>query len=134
MAYRESQVLGSLERHRDAVPESVRETYEQLVRTGEKRIVFLAAALLRRGETGPGPWGRRLRGLGRMLGRVTSLGGPKRILAMDVAGIRGLELFYSGAWNDHPPEDIGCMIAGFVWELEASRLALIDRAKPLLHS
>jgi len=130
-ALHESQIRGSIEAHRAALPESVRVRYGSLVSLSERRLRALEAALRVRGEKNSNAWVSLVRSLGRMTGALTAWAGARRILSMDIDGVRGLEASYFEASQEKPPRDIACMLTGFIGELEFHRAALVEEAKPL---
>jgi len=131
MLLKETQVRGALERHAASAPPALRGHYEAILAISEKRLAALETALGARGESiGAGP--RRLvRILGALAGRITSWGGARRVLSMDIDGIRGLEAAYFEAYHEKPPHDIQCMLTAFIGDLERERAALVAEALPL---
>lgn len=131
MLLRETQVRGSLERHAASAPPALRGRYDAILAISERRLRALETALGARGEV-IGEGSRRfVRLLGRLAGRITSWGGARRVLSMDIDGIRGLEAAYFEAYHEKPPHDIQCMLTGFIGDLERERAALVVEALPL---
>jgi len=134
MFLRETQVRGALERHAASAPAALRARYEALLAISERRLAALEMALGDRGEV-IGAGSRRLvRILGALAGRFTSWGGARRVLSMDIDGIRGLEAAYFEAYHEKPPHEIQCMLTGFIGDLERERAALVAAALPLFES
>ena len=131
MVLRESQILGTLEAHNPKVPEPMRSRYASLVRLARARVQFLQSALSVRGEKAGETPVALLRGVGRITGAVTSLAGPRRMLSMDIDGVRRLERSYFDAFHDKPPVDIACTLGAFIGELEAERSRLVEDVRPL---
>jgi len=131
MLLKETQVRGALERHAASAPASLRPRYEAILAISERRLAALETALRARGEV----IGRISRGLVRLLGAlaggITSWGGARRVLSMDIDGIRGLEAVYFEAYHEKPPHDIQCMLTAFIGDLERERAALVAEALPL---
>lgn len=131
MVLRETQVRATLERHRAVVPENVRSRYERLLRLSEERQRTLEEALQRRGQAAGGLTIAFVRAAGRLSGRLTVWGGARRILSMDIDGVRGLEQAYFDAFHEKPPADLSCVLTRFIGEIEAERSALVKIAQPL---
>lgn len=131
MILRESQVLGALESHRDAAPEELRVRYAFPVSLAERRLRVLEAALAERGVRQTRRTTGFLRGLGRVTGRLTSWGGRRRTLSVDIEGIERLRAHYLAQRSAAPPPDIARLLADFLDELEASRCALLEEIRHL---
>lgn len=131
MLLKETQVRSALERHAASAPEALRARYDAILAISERRLFALETALGARGEV-IGAGSRRLvRILGALAGRITAWGGARRILSMDIDGIRGLEAAYFEAYHEKPPHDIQCMLTAFIGDLERERAALVAEALPL---
>ena len=124
MVLLESQVLASLRSHRNAAAEDRRVRYAFTVSLSERRLRILAEALERRGACAPGT--RMASALGGAVGKVTSWGGRRRVLAADIAGIERLQRFYFAGYEAAPPEDVKALLAGFLGELGAAHCALLS--------
>lgn len=125
MAFREAQVLGSLESHRRAASESLKGHYAYPVSLARRRLELLEGALARRGA-GPGRfWVGVFRSAGRITGRLTGWGPPARTLASDIEGVRRLGDSYLAEYRASPPSDISMLLVEFLRELEAEHCALV---------
>jgi len=131
MLLRETQIRGSLERHAASAPPALRGRYDAILAISERRLQALETALGVRGEKIGAGSKRFVRALGRLAGRVTAWGGARRVLSMDIDGIRGLEAAYFEAFHEKPPHDIQCMLTGFIGDLERERAALVQEVLPL---
>jgi hypothetical protein len=131
MVLKETQVRGALERHVASAPEALHARYGSLLAISERRLAALETALGARGEV-IGSGSRRLvRIAGAVAGWLTSWGSARRVLSMDIDGIRGLEAAYFEAYHEKPPHDIQCMLTAFIGDLERERAALVAEALPL---
>lgn len=134
MVLREIQIRASLETHGSRLHERLRTRYATLLRLSEARLRALEAALVTRGES-PGGWAASVvRVAGHVTGVLTSFGGERRILSMDIDGVRRLERGYFEASQDKPPVDISCALCGFIGPLESERAGLVEDARPLFES
>jgi len=131
MLLNETQLRGALERHAASAPQALRARYDAILDISERRLSALETALRARGQK-IGSGSRRLvHILGTLAGRITSWGGARRVLSMDIDGIRGLEAAYFEAYHEKPPHDIQCMLTAFIGDLERERAALVAEALPL---
>jgi len=131
MLLKETQVRGALERHAASAPAPLRPRYDAILDISERRLAALERALGARGEVIGAGSRRIVRLLGALAGRLTSWGGARRVLSMDIDGIRGLEASYFEAYHEKPPHDIQCMLTAFIGDLERERAALVAEALPL---
>ena len=131
MLLRETQVRGALAAHARRIRGPLRAHYDALVKAADTRVPALRTALAVRGESPSRAWLAFVRGVGTVTGTLTSLGGEKRILAMDLDGVRRLERDYFEASSRKPPVDISCTLCAFVASIEADRSRLVDEVKAL---
>lgn len=131
MVLRETQVRGTLERHQKVLPEGFRVRYESLLLLSDGRLRMLEEALARRGQGSGWLAVALVRATGLLTGRLTRRGGVRRILSMDIDGVRGLEQAYFDAFHEKPPADLSCVLSRVIGEIEAERAALVKIAQPL---
>ena len=131
MLLREHQLRETLESHRRRVPSSLLTRYEALLGLSEARLRTLEDALKLRGQKLAGLPLAGVRAAGRLAGALTQWGGARRILSMDLDGVRGLEKSYFEAFHDDPPPDISSALCGFIAQLESERSGLVAEVEPL---
>ena len=131
MLLRETQVRASLEKHAASAPPALRRRYAAILDISERRLRALETALGARGGSISSVSRRAVRALGTFAGRITAWGGARRVLSMDIDGIRGLEASYFEAYHEKPPHDIQCMLTAFIGDLERERAALVEEVRPL---
>ena len=134
MALREAQVRSALEVHSRRIEGPLKARYEALARSADLRMPALEAALAVRGESPSRAWMGVVRTIGALTGLLTSFAGRRRILSVDIDGVRRLERDYFEASSQTPPVDISCALCGFVASLEGERTRLVEEARSLFET